>query len=394
MNILYTITSYLPAIGGAQVHSHELIKRLLSNNQIRVISQWDTFRNDWLIGTTLKAPSKDRDYQIEGVNVHRLSLSSQDKVRIFPYVISYYLTMHQSINIISDLLVRKIDIYATNTDLIHNCRMGREGLSFASLKLARKRNIPFVFTSIHHPRWIGWRYKKYHNLYKKADAVIASSEGEKETLSHLGVNEDKIFVIERGPVLFPKHQKGIFGKKHNIRGQMVLFLGQKYRYKGVEEILKAARIVWKKNSEVSFVFIGPRTKYSQRLFSKRHDPRIVELGTVNLEDKTNALADCDVFCLPSTQESFGGVYTEAWMLEKPVIGCNIPSVKSVITNGHDGILVDQNFKEIADSLLYLLEDKSTGIKMGQEGKKKVLAKYTWEKIAQKTEDVYKQVLKG
>ena len=41
------------------------------------------------------------------------------------------------------------------------------------------------------------------------------------------------------------------------------------------------------------------------------DPRIHRLGSLNLQQKTNALAACTLLCVPSTQESFGCVYTEA-----------------------------------------------------------------------------------
>jgi glycosyltransferase involved in cell wall biosynthesis len=57
-----------------------------------------------------------------------------------------------------------------------------------------------------------------------------------------------------------------------------------------------------------------------------NDPRILELGSVDLQTKTDALEACTLLCLPSTQESFGGVYTEAWSFKKPVIGCDIPAV--------------------------------------------------------------------
>ena len=72
--------------------------------------------------------------------------------------------------------------------------------------------------------------------------------------------------------------------------------------------------------------ITPRTPFSQKFFTQQPpDPRLIELGTVDLQQKTNALAACTLLCLPSTQESFGGVFTEAWSFEKPVIGANIPA---------------------------------------------------------------------
>ena len=52
MNLLYTLTSYPPAIGGAQLLQHRTALHLLPRHRIQVVSQWDTNRTDWLLGTT------------------------------------------------------------------------------------------------------------------------------------------------------------------------------------------------------------------------------------------------------------------------------------------------------------------------------------------------------
>jgi glycosyltransferase involved in cell wall biosynthesis len=92
------------------------------------------------------------------------------------------------------------------------------------------------------------------------------------------------------------------------------------------------------------------------------------------------------------QESFGGVYTEAWNFEKPVIGCNIPAVAEVITHEVNGYLVEQNSHQIAEHILKLLLDPDKATQMGQQGKQKVEAHYTWDILAQKTEKIYLSLL--
>jgi glycosyltransferase involved in cell wall biosynthesis len=103
------------------------------------------------------------------------------------------------------------------------------------------------------------------------------------------------------------------------------------------------------------------------------------------------LAACDLLCVPSSQESFGGVYTEAWSFGKPVIGGKAPAIADVITDGKDGFLVSQDPAEIADRILYLLDHPTEAAAMGQAGKTKVEAKYTWPKLAEKTMQVYRHV---
>ncbi|WLT39507.1 hypothetical protein NON20_08505 [Synechocystis sp. B12] len=58
MKLLYTLTTYPPTIGGAQLHQHLLAQQLQSRHSLQVLTQWRTNRTDWLLGTTLKAPKK------------------------------------------------------------------------------------------------------------------------------------------------------------------------------------------------------------------------------------------------------------------------------------------------------------------------------------------------
>jgi glycosyltransferase involved in cell wall biosynthesis len=113
---------------------------------------------------------------------------------------------------------------------------------------------------------------------------------------------------------------------------------------------------------------------------------------VSLAVKTAALAACDLLCVPSTQESFGGVYTEAWSFGKPVIGCPIPAVKAVITDGQDGYLVEQEAAAIADRINYLLHHPDQGARLGQAGYAKVQGRYSWPQLARQTLAVYDQLV--
>ena len=393
MKLLYTLTSYPPSVGGAQLHQHLLAQQIQLKHSIQVVCHWDSNRNDWLLGTTLRAPSHDYNYIIDGIVVHRLGLSVGEKLQIAPFLPIYYPIMDVALPAIAACLEKHLHPYA-NVDLIHNVRFGREGLSYASLKAARHRDIPFVLTPVHHPRWVGWRYRAYNKLYRMADAVIALTHAEKQVLVELGVREERISVTGIGPILTDRADPSAFRSSHKIEGPMVLFLGQHYQYKGYRQVLKAAPLVWKKLPEAHFVFIGPAVRQSEQDFSDITDQRIHRLGKVSLQEKTNALAACTLLCVPSVQESFGGIYTEAWSFGKPVIGCNIPSVSEVITDGIDGYVVAQDPEQIAERICHLLLHPSQLQVMGAAGKQKVESKFTWQRLAELTEQVYLRAKAG
>ena len=394
MKLLYTLTSYLPAIGGAQLHHHYIATSLASRHQIQVVTQWDTHRTDWLLGTTLRAPGPEKDYSFEGIPVHRIGLTWQEKVGVLASVMLYYPFMDTAARSIGRVLERHLAPWADGASLVHNTRIGREPMTCASLQLARHRGIPFVLTPVHHPRWHGWRYRVYLDLYRSADALLALTHAEKALLASLGVDDQRVHVVGMGPILAERANPEQFRRSHAISSPIVLFLGQHFSYKGYRQILEAAPSVWRRVPEACFVFVGPPVGNSEAVIDSLNDPRVKRLGVLSLQEKTNALAACDVLCVPSEQESFGGVYVEAWSFGKPVIGCPIPAVSEVVSHGVDGLLVAQEAGPISDALCQILLTPSLAGKLGEAGRQKVAAMYNWEHTSRAAEQAYQSVLAG
>jgi glycosyltransferase involved in cell wall biosynthesis len=378
-------------MGGAQLYLHELVKKVTSKHRSEVACFFDDNRTSWLLGTTLRAPEEDKFYEYEGVMVRRLSFTKKEKKEMFPWVISYYFNKPGGIAKISSFIEKKLN-KEQYCDLIHNVRVGREPLSYASYNLARQLKIPFVFTPLHHPRWGHWFYREYQELYRKADGLFALTPYEKELYKKLGVDDHKIFITGTGPVICEHANPEGFKKKYNLNGYTVLFIGQGYKYKGIVNLLKAAEIVFNHIKNVNFIFIGPHTKYSYGLFKKNKDTRIIHLGKVDLQTKTDALAACDLLCLPSEQESFGAVFLEAWCFEKPVIGLDIPQLRCLIKDSKNGYLVLPDARIIADKIIVLLNNADLREKLGKNGKNDIVKNFTWDAIHEKTLQAYEEIL--
>ncbi len=396
MRILWLMTRYWPAVGGAETHARRIIQELAARgHQISVVTHWSENRTDWLRGTTIAAPGVTRVYADgEAARVTQLGYGPWRRLRTALPAATYYLRERGAANALARLLEADIArACGTDWDIVHGVRIGREPLYLAGRNLARAWGAPFVFTPLHHPRWEGWRYRVYLDLYRDADALVALTESEARHYTALGVERERIGMHGIGPVLPPSASSERFRAAHAIRGPLILFLGQKYPYKGWERLLSAAPRVWRAWPDATFAFLGPRTAASRRAFARIHDPRIVELGAVDLQTKGDALAACDIFCLPSEQESFGGVYTEAWAYAKPVIGCVIPAMRDVIADGADGLLVSPgSVTELADSVQRLLADPERRAAMGRAGQEKVERRYTWPRIAEALEGVYQDAL--
>lgn len=115
---------------------------------------------------------------------------------------------------------------------------------------------------------------------------------------------------------------------------------------------------------------------------------LLDLGVASETDKADALAACDVFCLPSENEAFGIVYAEAWSYGKPVIGGPAPAVRELITEGVNGYCVAQDEDAIAAALIRLLNDPALRERLGTEGYRVQQEHFTWPSVTEKHRSVF------
>jgi glycosyltransferase involved in cell wall biosynthesis len=362
-----------------------------AGNDISVVTHSCRHRTDWLrLSTVCTEP--DRHFEYEGIPIWQLGFSPLTRAQLLPWAFCYYGLIGPAVRNISRHGLKALSGLQP-PDVVHATRIGREFLTRAALDFARLHGIPFVLTPVHHPRWDGWRYREYDKIYREADALCVLTDVEKRLLvEQKGVDERKIHITGIGPVLSATFDTEEFRSKFDISGPFVLYVGQQFRYKGVGALLRAARLVLEKQRDVTFVFIGPQTSYSRHIFSQVNDRRIRNLGEVDLQTKTAALAGCEFLCLPSSQESFGGVYVEAWSFGKAVIGGRIPPIAALIKEGEDGVLSSQDPAELASAISYLLSAPEVCAQMGSAGLRKVRARYTWERIAATTAGIYANLL--
>jgi len=213
-------------------------------------------------------------------------------------------------------------------------------------------------------------------MMRGAEAVVANTAFEARKYLRRGVRRENLFVS--GCCVDPRKYVQVESKikeKHRA-SRLILFLGRGDKGKGADVVVKAAAELASRRPDWLFVFAGEGTK------GIAGAARVLVLGPVEEREKLSLLSACDILVLPSTMESFGMVFLEAWMYEKPVIGALTGVTSEVIRHGKDGLLIPAgDHLALARAIEQVVATPGRGRGMGAAGRRKALARFTPEVVA-------------
>jgi starch synthase len=106
------------------------------------------------------------------------------------------------------------------------------------------------------------------------------------------------------------------------------------------------------------------------------------------------LTHATVFACPSVYEPLGIVNLEAMACGTAVAGSRTGGIPEVVADGETGLLVPPDDPaELARALNTLLADPDRADAMGQAGRKRAVAEFSWTTIAAQTADLYAELTK-
>lgn len=254
-----------------------------------------------------------------------------------------------------------------------------------------------------------WKEEQLGNGYKlsswmektgieAADRVIAVSQGSKEDiLKYYNIPEEKVEVIYNGIDLnqYQKTDVNIARRKYGIEGKYILFVGRISRQKGITHLLDAVKYL-PRDIKLVLCASSPDTQevleeVEQKV--KLYDNIIWINKMVEKEEIIELYSNAEVFTCPSVYEPFGIINLEAMACKTPVVASATGGIKEVVVHEETGFLVEPgNPEELAKYINILLNNKDLAIKFGENGRKRVEEMFSWESIAKKTHDMYKDVI--
>ncbi len=175
--------------------------------------------------------------------------------------------------------------------------------------------------------------------------------------------------------------------------KQVLFVGRLSSVKGIDYLIKAAKIVLKQHKDATFLIVGDgEERQSLKALTKGYENCIKFCGHISRRALVELYKSSAVLVLPSFTrlEAFGVVLLEAMACETPVIASQIPGVLDVI--GEGGFLVKPcSPQSIATAIQNIFENPADARRMGKKGRKLVEQKYDWKIVAQQILGVYANV---
>jgi N-acetyl-alpha-D-glucosaminyl L-malate synthase BshA len=296
-------------------------------------------------------------------------------------------------------------LYEFNPDLIHAHAATPSG--YVGILLGKKYNIPVVVT-LHgsdinsYPFRDKLTFKLTKKVIENADKVIAVSKALKERAESICSRNKQIKVIYNGfdinkfifdPIASMNLRTNLGIPKDSV---VLEFVGNLIREKGVEELMHSFFKLSKVLSNLYLLIVGDGPYFDKLLSVSKEvglEKKVYFVGRKNHEEIPSWLNACDIFILPSWSEGHPVSLIEAMACSRPVIATRVGGIPETVVDGVTGILIDKgDIQGLTNAIYQLATNRAMREQMGKAGRIRAEQFFTWEKNAEETMNVYKELL--
>jgi glycosyltransferase involved in cell wall biosynthesis len=236
---------------------------------------------------------------------------------------------------------------------------------------------------------------------QKAPLFLPVSRGvERDLLTHYNIGNAPVRIIPNAadtnrfkPSTPEERQHWRQANKIGQSDTIAVFVGGEWRRKGLDLAIRAIGRLPKEN--VKLLVLGKdaeQSRFQQMAFEAGVGDRLLFLGFRS--DVAEAMAASDIFLFPSWYEAFSLATIEAAACGLPILATRINGAEDFVTPGETGFFIEHDPEQIAGVLQPLVKNVTDRIRMGRNARKIVEECYTWDRVAQLTEDAYLEYLEG
>lgn len=348
-----------PEAGGAEVFTHEVIRRLVAKGYDLTL-------------LTAEYPGCLPDEDIEGIKVIRRG----SKYKVYSKA-KEYCRIHQDNY---DLIIDEI-----NTRPFLTPKFIRNNKPIIALFHQMAREFWFYETTF--PlNYIGYHYleKKWLSNYKDIPTITVSNSSKKD-LEDLGFK--KIHVVPEG-----LNVKPLTEVPQKDPEPTIIFTGRMKKAKLPHHAVQAFSIIKKKIPEAKMWVVGDGYMFDKLKQMNVND--ITFYGHISNDLKYELMSRAHLALVPSVREGWGLVVTEFNAMGTPAVAYNVPGLRDSVQDGHTGVLVNNNSPEsLAKAAIGLLKDKEHLVKLSNNALK-FSRNFSWDNTADAFDKIIKNVTQG
>jgi glycosyltransferase involved in cell wall biosynthesis len=239
---------------------------------------------------------------------------------------------------------------------------------------------------------------------RNATGIFAVSDFTKNELCTLGLQPTKIHRIHNAvdavhfdPDRSPAERSDIRNRFRIPQTAPVVGIAARMTaWKGQRELIGAAASLRGKYPDLHVLILGAdvpdcRADYMKRAQEGGIADRVHFAG--HQKDVRPFLQEIDVFVHPSYGEPFGLSIVEAMAMRKPVVACNSGGVPEIITDGKDGVLVEERSVEaVASAMSTLLDNAESRRRMGENARETVRTRFSPRRQCAKAAELYNNLI--
>ena len=342
-----------PLGGGAEVHLHEIFKRLVARGH-EVTLLCSRFRG---------AP---REELIDGIRVVRRGSRNTFNVHV-PLQYLFRFRRDRYDVVVDDL--NKIPFFTPL--FVRRPLVGIIHHLFGKTIFSEVSFVPAIYVALNELLAMP--------VYKRIPIAVVSESTKKEMLSH-GYREDNLFLVHNSV------DHLLYGVREVQKPALPVigYLGRLKKYKSIEDLLFAFSIVLREFPQPRLLIIGEgdaRENLEHIVRNLDIGGKVDFLGYVSHNEKVRYLSQMKFMVNTSAKEGWGLTVMEANACGVPVIASDVPGLRDSVIHEKTGLLYEYgNVEELAEKMALLLRDDTLCARLST-GAVQWARSFDWERSA-------------
>lgn len=179
---------------------------------------------------------------------------------------------------------------------------------------------------------------------------------------------------------------------------VVVFASRMLREKGVEDFVRAAKVLRDRGSGARFVLVGEPDPGNPHSHTREELEAWAKEGVVEWwgfrSDMNAVFAQAHIVCMPTYYgEGVPKVLIEAAACGRPIVTTDMPGCRDIVRHGENGLLARaRDVEGIVRALKCLLDDKQLRERMGRRGREIVEKEFSVQIVIDQTMAIYDELL--